>query len=814
MALLGYQDTPGVDGFNPTQLLIGQRRTRVLKQGSLLRPKWPPRKDVGGKDAVHKWKHTDFNNTTVLETCHQSEQLSLYGPVSSVFDPLAQAKSSAPSFSSSKESASPEERQKQLESAVMELVEQSSISASKQQWKLALDQAKEAVAKERNLSRQREQAASEVPPNLDLMYCALFNLAVQYTNNQMYTEALSTYQLIVKNKAFSNAGRLKVNMGDIYFYQGNYSKAIKFFRMALDQVPNTHKDMRLKIMKNIALAFVRMGHLVDAVTSLEYIMAERADFRTALHLVVCQYHLAAGSAAVGGHDKVRRSFLKLLDVAPEQIDDKYEPSQGDPAEMLYYEEIKNDSLQQIERERRHEAEWCISTAAKLIAPVINSSFSEGYDWCLEQIKSSAYAYIANDLEISKAVAYLRKREFNQAIETLKAFEKKDTKVASTAATNLSFLYYLQNELSQADKYADHAVQADRYNAAALVNKGNCCFANNDLDRAVQYYREALTTEASCVEALYNQGLAYQKLGSLEEALDCFFKLRAIVKTIPQALYQIGRTYELQGNMDEALEWYQQLATLVPTDPNLLSKIGDIYDSQGEKQLAFQYQSDSYRYFPSNIDIIDWLGAYYIESQLYEKAIKYFEKAAIIQPSQVKWPLLVASCHNRSGNYQKALATYRSLHRRFPENVECLRFLVRLTNDLGLSESADYAAKLKKAEKAKEMKEQRTSSSGSRSGSHRSSGRLSRDGSASSSTSVQSEPAVTKARASTTSGRARAKIPLVEAEETYQASRRDIDASYEDPLGPLEERPRTAARTRNQVEDDFDNEELGDDMLPE
>ncbi|KAL3182489.1 hypothetical protein MRX96_007174 [Rhipicephalus microplus] len=76
-----------------------------------------------------------------------------------------------------------------------------------------------------------------------------------------------------------------------------------------------------------------------------------------------------------------------------------------------------------------------------------------------------------------------------------------------------------------------------------------------------------------------------------------------------------------------------------------------------------------------------------------------------RPSQVKWPLLVATCNKKSGNYQKALATYRSLHRRFPENVECLRLLVRLTNDLGLSESEDYAAKLKKAEKAKEMKEQ-------------------------------------------------------------------------------------------------------------
>ena len=32
--------------------------------------------------------------------------------------------------------------------------------------------------------------------------------------------------------------------------------------------------------------------------------------------------------------------------------------------------------------------------------------------------------------------------FFQAIETLKSFEKKDTKVACTAATNLSFLYFL------------------------------------------------------------------------------------------------------------------------------------------------------------------------------------------------------------------------------------------------------------------------------------------------------------------------------------------------------------------------------------
>ena len=33
-------------------------------------------------------------------------------------------------------------------------------------------------------------------------------------------------------------------MGNIYFKQKNYPKAIKFYRMSLDQVPNSHKEMR------------------------------------------------------------------------------------------------------------------------------------------------------------------------------------------------------------------------------------------------------------------------------------------------------------------------------------------------------------------------------------------------------------------------------------------------------------------------------------------------------------------------------------------------------------------------------------------
>ena len=67
--------------------------------------------------------------------------------------------------------------------------------------------------------------------NIDLTYAVIFNLAHQYHQNNQGQEALQTYQTIVKNKSFAQSGRLRVNMGNIYFEQGKLPNAIKMYRM-------------------------------------------------------------------------------------------------------------------------------------------------------------------------------------------------------------------------------------------------------------------------------------------------------------------------------------------------------------------------------------------------------------------------------------------------------------------------------------------------------------------------------------------------------------------------------------------------------
>ncbi|KAK3914387.1 Intraflagellar transport protein 88-like protein [Frankliniella fusca] len=747
---------------------------------------------------------------------------------SQMFDPLNQAASGpAPPLESKKEDT-PEEKIKKAERRIMELIEESCFANKSGDMRLALERAKEASSKERSLIRIQDQSGLSDTHNLDLTFSVLFNLANQYAANEMFSEALNTYQVITKNRTFNNASRLKLNMGNIYLKLSDYDKALKMYRMALDQVPTTHKELRIKIMHNIGVLFVKMSQFTEACSSFEFIMQEKADFHTGLDLIVCYY-------ALGEREKMKRGFQALVEV-PLNIDDedKYSATSDDPALNLALEAIRNDSLRQLERQMKQNAERSILTAARLIAPVIDDTFAVGYSWCLETLKASSYAFLAAELEINKAVMFLKQKEISQAIETLKAFEKKtESKIVSSAATNLAFIYFLQGDIEQARKFSESSRTADGYNAAAFVNLGCCSMAAGDIEKAKDLFLCSLENDASCVEALYNLGLANKQLGLHEDALDCFLKLQAIVRHHPEALYQLGHLYQLLGDVDQAVEWhvflriteqklvdenlfsthvflffrFLQLLGIVPTDPGILQKLGEIFESDNDKQQAYHYHFESYRYYPSNFDVIDWLGSYFIELQVAERAISFFEKASVIQPDEMKWKLLIASCHRRAGNYQQALATYKDIHRESPENIECLKFLVRLSSDMGLKEAADYNLELKKAEKAKEL---RSRVGSGRPGSMRSIGsaQSSRAGSGSGGAVPMSHPG-----SGNVQDFPRGTTPITE-EQYSRKTGRDLDASYSDPLGPAIERPRTSAGPRQVADDDFGDDDLGDDLLPE
>lgn len=95
------------------------------------------------------------------------------------------------------------------------------------------------------------------------------------------------------------------------------------------------------------------------------------------------------------------------------------------------------------KEKKRIAIKTIVDCAKLVAPVIEDDIIDGYEWIIDTIKQSYFPEVESEVEICKAMAFLKKKDMEKSIETLKSFEKKDKSIMARVSTNISFLYFLE-----------------------------------------------------------------------------------------------------------------------------------------------------------------------------------------------------------------------------------------------------------------------------------------------------------------------------------------------------------------------------------
>jgi intraflagellar transport protein 88 len=619
-----------------------------------------------------------------------------------VFDPFHQSAQGPPPPLVQKTDNSPENQAKAMELQVNTLLEESAKANVDGKALVALEKAKQAIKKERALCKHREKHEHGDQINMDLTCAVLFNLANQYHANGMHVEAIQAYGTVVKRKEYLHAGRLRVNMGNIFFEQKKYQNAIKMYKMAMDQIGNQSRAMKYQIMRNIGIAFVQMRQFPNAIQSFETIMEHCPDPQSGFNLILCYY-------AIGDKENMKTGFRNLLAV-PQASDEQEDEDDEDSKEDMF----RHDDLKRDRNARRKKLNRYVFQAAKLLAPVIEQDFAAGYDWVIEFLKQprapqsstsvkQGFAKIAMEMEIAKGIAFLKRKNINAAIEVFKSFENKDAGMIDHAATNLSFLFYLEGDMKNAEKYAEVAVKAVHYDAKAHVNKANFLVHEGELEKAKDLYLEAIGVEEDCVEAIYNLGVIEKRIGNLDDALEAFKQLHKMVPEDAQVVYQIANLYEMLNENNSAAEWFKILHGAVPTDPKVLARLAQLHSNENDDAQAFHHYMDSYNVYPVNMEVIAWLGVWYVKNQVYVEALQFFQRAAEIEPTDVKWQLMVASCYRRMGNFPLALELYKKIHKQDPDNIECLRYLVAICKDMNDSALGTYNKLLRSAEREQEQR---------------------------------------------------------------------------------------------------------------
>lgn len=518
------------------------------------------------------------------------------------FDPLNLNKSNFADSADKTEELTPEAKSKSMEKAVMKLLEESAKASVDGNQILALEKAKDANKADKNLNKFQEVNELTEQCNADQSFAVSLNLANIYFQNALCDDALNLFQSMLKGKQFPQSAKIRVNMGNMYYQQRKFPMAVKMYRMAIDQVPTTHKSMRGKLKRNIASCFVQLGQYQDAIDNYEDAMLVSADVQTAFNLMVCLF-------AKGDKDKMRRHFSKMMTMpVPELVGED-----STDVEDTCDDTDKHDHLKEYITTKRAYFDEKLLQAARLIAPAIGDEddWVSGYKWLLDQLRTENEA-VMSKLELDMAIQFMRKGQYERAIDTLKSFEKKDAGLRAMASINLSFLYFLEGDYTLAERHADIAIKSDRYNAKGLVNKGNCLFMAQDYAQAKEFYLEAVGVEADCLEAMFNLGLVNEKLGSLQEAYGAFDKLHTILPTVHEAIYNVGGIFEKseeRSDLEQAVKTYESLADRLPQDAPLCTKIAQLYERLQDEESACHWQKESHRRDANQLDVISWLGVW-------------------------------------------------------------------------------------------------------------------------------------------------------------------------------------------------------------
>jgi intraflagellar transport protein 88 len=116
----------------------------------------------------------------------------------------------------------------------------------------------------------------------------------------------------------------------------------------------------------------------------------------------------------------------------------------------------------------------IVMAAKLVAPRINPSSTEaGFHWCMEEVMRAKLPEFAHGVLMAKAAHFLAAGQMDKAVEVLKQFEKHSGAARTKAATNLSFIYLLEGNITEAERYANLAKQNDEYHTQVKASHLQC-----------------------------------------------------------------------------------------------------------------------------------------------------------------------------------------------------------------------------------------------------------------------------------------------------------------------------------------------------
>ena len=575
-------------------------------------------------------------------------------------------------FFAKKQNTSKEALIKEFEKNIQKLSDESIILKCKGNFRAAKEKALTATKKMNDFKSTNPDYF-----NAEMEFGLHLNLALIYEGLKMFEDALQIYLDIVQRENYYSPGimkdKIRINIGNLYYKQGEYQKAIIEWKKAVDKISKENKELRGLVQRNIANAYIKLQSYDDAIDNYTESVKLKEDMKTCKNLLL-------SNLAMNKMKETKTVFNLMIDSAKNQ-EKEIDPSSNENEE----EKTTIDPLKEYLIIRKKESSSIIVNIALVMTHFLEKDPLDAFSFIIDSLKRNNMVDMQNEVEMAKAMYFLKKRDIAKTIDIMKNFENKNKNLISRVANNISFLYFVEGDYAKAELYANTAIENERYNHKALVNKGNIHYIKEDYNKAKEYYLEAIGVQSDCIEAIYNLGMVNISMEQIYEAIQAFEKLHSVCPNIPEVLYKIAKLYEYMKQYDDAIKYYSLLLLQLPNDPILLSSLGSLYYQINPKDENnyMHYFEDSFRYFPSNFDNLTVLGFLYFKEENYEKALAFFKLASKVNPNAYTAEIHYAKCHFKLGRFRESFKVFRRIHAKYPDNKEALMYLIANAKQLNL-----------------------------------------------------------------------------------------------------------------------------------
>lgn len=584
-----------------------------------------------------------------------------------------------------------------MEVQIYKLIRDGMAAASRQDYATALGKIRESIKVEQRLSQHRNANGMADQINHELRLCVWMHLAQIQTLANQADQALAVYEKLVKTAEGQTFAQIRFLMGNILHNQGQYQKALKNYRMALDHTPTEYPRLRQKIASNMAHSFIKLHKWQDAVDRIEenllvsYSLAssspsepEKQNIYAMITRFDPLYTALIGYYALGSQEKMLDTYSRLIDASilisdhPDTIDIGDNPSmmagkQNLMADAELYHLTSDDELDDLSKcnaSLRHEHTNRILTSARLLAPMIAWEETQGYVRLIEILRVKGHHSLSLQVQMSMALTLLKKNNFEEATEVMCRVDREG--LESALALGINVPATILQRTSNLSLEATAAVATNQEGDLHLLG----------IDPSV------LGTNAAGGQSSQSSRADAGLLDMKHEETDT--KKQPYATFVPRGVHtNISFIYYLKGDFETSARHAQIALEIDPNDAYAHINLGCTYAKLGQWDQALREFLRAQDINGDKVQATYNAGLVHHRQQNYQDAYENFRRVLLRIPNYGDAMYMAADCLARMARIDesidqlnKLMTLYQTLHAQDPSVLVRLGELYALSGDEG------------------------------------------------------------------------------------------------------------------------------------